>query len=169
VEPLVNGSIDLVLAVSTREGATKGSDSGLSKLKEPGLVDHVIGQGVAFAAKGVVGVVSHGGDALVVGELDNLGLLDFGSCLGISELAAGLVMGALDSFEFDVGLLGRDLGLGGGSLETGGSGGMRVGGGHGQSRSKEETGGKGTRERKKMQLKIALVCEKENTRESEGI
>jgi len=28
--------------------------------------------------------------------------------------------------------------------------------------------GKGTRERKKMQLKIALVCEKENTRESEG-
>jgi len=30
------------------------------------------------------------------------------------------------------------------------------------------TGGKGTREREKIQLKIALVREKDNTRESEG-
>jgi len=30
------------------------------------------------------------------------------------------------------------------------------------------TGGKGTREKQKAQLKIALVCERENTRESES-
>jgi len=62
--------------------------------KEPSWIDNNIEQGVAFAAKDVVGVVSHGGDALVVGELDNLGLLDFGCFLGVSELAAGLVMDA---------------------------------------------------------------------------
>jgi len=30
------------------------------------------------------------------------------------------------------------------------------------------TGGRGTREKKQAQLKIGLVCEKENTRESES-
>jgi len=127
------------------------------------LVDNDIEQGLAFAAKDVVSVVSHGGDALVVGELDSLGLLDFGCFFGISELAAGLVMGALGNFELDGGLLGRGLDLGGGSLETGGSGSVRVGGGHGRSRSKKEAGGKGAREKRKVQLKIALVCETEST------
>jgi len=62
VEPLINGSVDLVLAVAAREGTTKGSDSGLGKLKEPSLVDNNIAQGVAFAAEDVIGVVSHGGE-----------------------------------------------------------------------------------------------------------
>ena len=132
MEPLVNGSVDLVLAVAAREGTAKGSDSGLGKLKETSWGDNDIAKGVAFAAEDVVGVVSHGGDALVVGELDNLGLLDFGCFLGISELAAGLGMGAFGSFELAISLLGRGLGLGGGSLETGGFGSMRVGGGHGR-------------------------------------
>jgi len=68
---------------------------------------------------------------LVMGELDNLGLLDFGCFLGIGELAAGLVMGAFGSFGLVIGLLGRGLGLGGGSLETGGFCSVGVGGGHG--------------------------------------
>jgi len=165
VEPLIIGSVDLILAATAREGTTKGSDSSLGKLKEPSLVDNDIEQGIAFAPKDVVSVVSHGGDALVMGELGNLGLLDFGCFLGISELAAGLVMGALGSFEIDGGLLCRGLGLGGGSLETGSSGSAGVGGGHGRRRSKKETGGKGMKEEKEVQLKIALVCEKANIRE----
>ena len=132
MEPLVNGSVDLVLAVAAREGTAKGSDSGLGKLKETSWGDNDIAKGVAFAAEDVVGVVSHGGDALVMGELDNLGLLNFGCFLGISELAAGLGMGAFGSFELAISLLGRGLGLGGGSLETGGFGSMGVGGGHGR-------------------------------------
>ena len=143
----------------------------MGKPKEPGLVDKNIddGQGIAFVAEDVVGVVSHGGDALVVGKLDNLGLLDFGCFLGVRELAAGLVMDAFGGFELAIGLLGRDLGLGGGSLETGGLGSVGVGGGHGRRRGKkEELGGKGTRERETKQLKIALVCEKENIRGSES-
>ena len=147
VEPLVNGSVDLVLAVAAREGTAKGSDSGLGKLKETGWVDNDIAKGVAFAAEDVVGVVSHGGDALVVGELDNLGLLDFGCFLGVRELAAGLVMDAFGSFELAIGLLGRDLGLGGGSLDTSNFGSVGVGVGHGQRRSKKEE--LGARERGK--------------------
>jgi len=131
VEPLINGRVDFVLAVTAREGTAKGGDGSLGKLKEPGLANSDIEQGVVFAAKDVVGVVSHGGDALVVGELDNLGLLNFGCFLCISELAAGLVMDAFGSFELAIGLLGRDLGLGGGSLETGSFGSVRIGGGHG--------------------------------------
>jgi len=131
VEPLDNGSVDLVLAVFAREGTAKGSDRGLGKLKETGWGDNDIAKGVAFAAEDVVGVVSHGGDALVVGELDNLGLLDFGCFLGMGELAAGLVMGAFGSFELAIGLLGRGLGLGGGSLDTNDFGSVGVGGGHG--------------------------------------
>jgi len=131
VEPLINGSVDLVLAVAAREGTTKGSDSGLGKLKKPSWGDNDIVQGIAFAAKDVVGVVSHGGNALVVGELDNLGLLNFGCFLGISELAAGLVMDTFGRFELAIGLLGRDLGLGGGSLETSSFGSVRIGRGHG--------------------------------------
>jgi len=79
VEPMVDGFIDLILAAAAREGTMKGRHRGLGKLEEPSLVDDDIGQGVAFAAEDVVGVASHGGDALVVGELDNLGLLDFDS------------------------------------------------------------------------------------------
>jgi len=138
VEPLINGGVDLVLAVAAKEGTAKGSDSGLGKLKEPSRVDNDIAQGIALAAKDVVGVVSHGGDALVVGELDNLGLLDFGCFLGISELAAGLVMDAFGCFELAIGLLGRDLGLDGGSLDTSDFGGVRVCRGHGRRRSKKE-------------------------------
>ena len=48
VEPLVNGSVDLVLAVAAREGTMKGGDSHLGKLEEPGWVDNDIEQGVAF-------------------------------------------------------------------------------------------------------------------------
>jgi len=131
VEPMVNGIIDLVLAATTQKGAAKGGDGSLGKLKEPGLVGNDIEQGVAFVAKDVVSVVSHGGDALVTSELDNLSLLDFGCFIGISELVTSLVMGALGSFELEIGLLGRGLGLGGGSLETGGFGRVGVGGGHG--------------------------------------
>jgi len=169
VEPVVNGSVDLVLATFAREGTAKGSDSGLGKRKETGWVDNNIAKGVAFATEEVVGVVSHGGNALVVGKLDDLGLLDFGCFLGVRELAAGLGMYAFGGFELAIGLLGRELGLGGGSLETGCLGSVGVGGGHGRRRGKkEELGGKGTRERETTQLKIALVCEKDNTRESEG-
>ena len=102
VEPLVNGSGDLVLAVAAREGTAHGSDGGLCKLKETSWVDNDIAKGIAFAAEDVVGVVSHGGDALVVGELDNLGLLDFGCFLGVRELAAGLVMDAFGGFELAI-------------------------------------------------------------------
>jgi len=49
----------------------------LGKLKETGWGDNGIAKGVAFATEDVVSVVSHGGDALDVGELDNLGFLDF--------------------------------------------------------------------------------------------
>jgi len=131
VEPLINGSVDLVLAATAPEGTTEGSDSSLGKLEEPSWIDNDIEQGVAFATKDVVGAVSHGGDALVVGELDNLGLLDFGCFLGAREFAAGLVMDAFGSFELASGLLGRDLGLGGRGLETGGFGSTGVGWGHG--------------------------------------
>jgi len=53
VEPMINGSVDLTLAVTTREGTAKGSDSSLGKMKEPSLVDNDIEQGIAFAAKDV--------------------------------------------------------------------------------------------------------------------
>ena len=157
VEPLVDGSVDLVLAIASRESTAEGSDSGLGKLKETGWVDNDIAKGVAFAAEDVVGVVNHGGDALVVGKLDNLGLLDFGCFLGVRELAAGLVMDAFGGFELAIGLLGRDLGLGGGSLETGGLGSVGVGGGHGRRRGKkEELGGReqgrGTRHNSRLLL-----------------
>jgi len=62
----------------------------------------------------------------------------FDCFLGIGELAAGLVMGAFGSFELAIGLLGRGLGLGGGSLETGGLGSVGIGGGHGRGRGKKE-------------------------------
>jgi len=157
VEPVVNGSIDLVLAAFAREGIAKGSDSGLGKLKETCWGNNDIAKGVAFAAKAVVGVVSHGGDALVVGELDNLGLLDFGCFLGISELAAGLVMDAFGSFELAIGLLGRDLGLGGGSLDTSDFGSVGVGGGHGRRRSeKEELGARERGNRRKHNSRMLL-------------
>jgi len=157
VEPLINGSVDLVLVATAREGTAKGSDNSMGKLKKPSLVDDDIEQGVAIAAKDVVGVVSHGSDALVVGELDNLGLLDFGCFLGISELAAGLVMGAFGSFELAISLLGRSLGLGGGSLETGGFGSVRVGGGHGRRRcKKEELGAREQGKRRKYNSRLLL-------------
>jgi len=145
VEPLIDGSVDLILPVAAQEGTAKGGDGSLGKLKEPSLVDNNIEQGVAFAAKDVVGVVSHGGDVLVMGELDNLGLLDFGCFLGVRELAAGLVMDAFGSFELAIGFLGGDLGLGGGSLETGGSGSVRIGRGHGQRRCTKEELGQGNK------------------------
>jgi len=66
-----------------------------------------------------------------MGEFDHLSLLDFGCFLGVGELATGLGMDAFGSLELAIGLLGRDLGLGGGSLETGGLSGVGVGGGHG--------------------------------------
>jgi len=130
---MIDGVIDLALVITIREGAAKGGDGSLGKPKEPGLVDKNIddGQGIAFVANDVVGVVSHGGDALVVGKLDNLGLLGFGCFLGNRELAAGLVMGALGGFDLEISLLGRGLGLGGGSLESGSFGSVGVGGGHG--------------------------------------
>jgi len=131
VEPMVDGIIDLVLVITTQEGAAKGDAGSLGKLKEPSLVNNDIEQGVAFAAKDVVSIVSHGSNVLVVSELDNLSLLGFGCFLGVRELATGLVMGALGSFELEVGLLGRGLGLGGRSLESGGFGSGGVGGGHG--------------------------------------
>jgi len=149
VEPMINGLVDLGLAITSREGTTKGGDGGLGKLKESGLINNDIERGVWFGAKDVVGVVSHGGDTLVASELDKLVLLDFGFFLGIRELAASLVMGTLGSFEPDFGLLDRGLGLGGGSLESGSFGSVRVGWGHGQRRNEKETGGKGTRERRK--------------------
>jgi len=37
VEPMINGGVDLVLAVMAREGTAKGSDSSLGKLKEPSV------------------------------------------------------------------------------------------------------------------------------------
>ena len=157
VEPLINSGVDFVLAVAAREGTTKGGDSHLGKLEEPSWVDNDIEQGIALATKDVVGVISHGRDALVVGELDNLGFLDFGCFLGVRELAAGLVMDTFGSFELAIGLLGRDLGLGGGSLETGGLGSVGVGGGHGRRRGKkEELGGReqgrGTRHNSRLLL-----------------
>jgi len=42
VEPMVNGSVDLVLAVAAQEGAAKGGDGSLGKLKEPSWVDNDI-------------------------------------------------------------------------------------------------------------------------------
>jgi len=68
---------------------------------------------------------------LVATELDNFGLLGFGCFLGLRELVTSLVMGALGGFELEVGLLGKSLGLGSGSLETGSFGSVGVGGGHG--------------------------------------
>jgi len=157
VEPMVNGSVDLILAVAAREGTAKGSGSGLGKLKETDWVDNDIAKGVAFATEEVVGMVSHGGDALVVGKLDDLGLLEFGCFLGVRELAAGLGMHAFGGFELEIGLLGRELGLGGGSLETGCLGSVGVGGGHGRRRGKkEELGGKGTRERETHNSRLLL-------------
>jgi len=78
VEPMINGSVDFVLATTTQEGAAKGSDRSLGELKELSLVNNDIEQDIAFAAEDVIGVISHGGDALIVSEVDNLGLLDFG-------------------------------------------------------------------------------------------
>ena len=163
-EPMVDGIIDLVRAVTTQEGTAKGGDGNLGQVKEPGLVDNNIEHGVAFVAKEVASTVTHGGDALVMSELDNLSLLDFDCFLGASELATSLIMGALGAFELDVSLLGRGLGLGGGSLESGGFGSLGVGGGHGRRRSQKEN----WRQRNK-QLKIALVCKKGITRESESV
>jgi len=115
-----------------------------------------------FAAKDVVGIVSHGGDALVMGELDNLGLLDFGCFLGARELATSLVMGALGGFELDVGLLGRGLSLSGGSLETSGFGSVGVGGGHGQRRSgKEELCAKEQGTRRKHNSRLLLFVRRQ--------
>jgi len=59
VEPMVNGSIDLVLAVAAREGTAGGSDSSLGELKETSWRDDDIAEGIALAAKDVVGMVRH--------------------------------------------------------------------------------------------------------------
>jgi len=97
-----------------------------------------------------------------MGELDILGFLDFGCFLGTSELAAGLVMGAFGSFELDIGLLGRGLGLGGGSLETGGFGGVGVGRGHGQRRSgKEELYARDQGEGRKQNSRLLLFVRRQ--------
>jgi len=129
------------------------------------LVNNDIEQGVAFAAKDVVSVVSHGGDALVASELDNLGLLDFGCFLGISELATSLVMGTLGGFELEIGLLGRALGLGGGSLESGGYSSVGIGGGHGLGRSEKEELCTRERERRRRHNSRLLLFVRRQTQE----
>jgi len=73
VEPMVNGIVDLVLAVATREGATKRGDSDWGKMKELSLVDNDVKQGVALATEDVVSTINHGGDALVMAERAHLG------------------------------------------------------------------------------------------------
>jgi len=59
VEPMVNGSIDLVLAVAAREGTAEGSDSSLGELKETSWRNDDIAEGIALTTEDVVGVVRH--------------------------------------------------------------------------------------------------------------
>jgi len=157
-----------LLAIATREGATKGGDSGLGKMKELSLVDNDVVQGVALATKDVVSAQDHGEDALLMGERVHLGLLSFGCFLGVVELATGLGMGVLGGFELEIGLLDRGLGLGDGGLECGDLSNVRVGGGHGRRRSKK--GKLDTDEQKKGKKhnsRLLLFVRQKNTRGSE--
>ena len=131
VDPLCNDIIELNLVVATRECAAEGDNNVFGEAKESGLISKNIdnGQGIAIAAKEVVSVVDHRGEALF--------LLYFGCFLGVKELAAGLSMGTFGGIDLAGSLLGGRFGLGCGSLESGGFGSLGVGRGHGQGRSKE--------------------------------